>query len=179
MARIVLVTGGCRSGKSHHALKITESFEGRRLFIATCQIIDQEMEERVALHQKERKQSGWETVEEPLDLFSVLDSHRDYHTVVVDCLTLWIGNLMHETKGVDRMLDESEIAGKAVEVINSCRGRQGVVVFVTNEVGMGLVPDNPLGRRFRDLTGRCNQVFAEAADRVVCMISGMPLILKG
>ncbi len=98
--------------------------------------------------------------------------------VLVDCLTLWINNLLFTGDQPEERVDEDWVEARCEELLDTCRGRQGTVVFVTNEVGLGIVPENPLARRFRDLVGRCNQVMARRADQVLFMVSGLPLVLK-
>jgi adenosylcobinamide kinase/adenosylcobinamide-phosphate guanylyltransferase len=179
MADILLVTGGSRSGKSRHALELGEARGRDRLFLATCPRLDEEMEQRIERHVEERRAGGWQTHEEQVDLAGALGTVGG-DVVVVDCLTLWISNLMfHAGEDPDSpRIDETYVADRCGEVVAACRSRAGTVVFVTNEVGQGIVPDNALARSYRDLVGRCNQVMAAAADGVVLMVSGLPLTVK-
>jgi len=179
MARIIVVTGGSRSGKSAYAQKIAEGLPEPRVYIATAPVIDDEMKERVRKHREAREKSRWRTVEETLDLAGALRGVGDSGVLLVDCLTLWINNLIYETGEGNPMPTEESIAEKCGEVLEACAAMSGTVIFVTNEVGMGIVPGDPLTRRFRDLAGRCNQVMAEGADEVIFMVSGRPLPLKG
>jgi len=179
MARIVLVTGGCRSGKSVFAQQLAESLPGRRVFVATCQPLDDEMRQRIEKHRQERSTTNWQTIEEPLDLADALTRSRDWDVVLVDCLTLWISNLLCNAPRDHADMDEERLAGQCQQVLDACRAHPGTILFVTNEVGLGIVPDNALSRRFRDLVGRCNQVIAAAADHVTLMTCGIPLRLKG
>jgi adenosylcobinamide kinase/adenosylcobinamide-phosphate guanylyltransferase len=178
MARIILVPGGNRSGKSAYALKLAESLAGARVFVATAPITDDEMRERVHRHQEARSRSGWQTIEEPLDLVGVLSNAGQYEVVLVDCLTLWVNNVMHEAEKCGRQVDEDEIEKLCGDLLKACSERQGAVIFVTNEIGMGIVPDKALARRYRDLVGRCNQTVASAADVVTFVACGIPLDLK-
>lgn len=178
MARITLITGGGRSGKSRHALRLAESLGGKRAYVATCPIIDDETRRRVDRHKRERAARQWETIEEPLDLAGVIARRTDCDVLLVDCLTLWINNLMYEAGQRGAGIDEDTAAARAAEVVAACRARGGAVLFVTNEVGMGIIPENALARTYRDLAGRCNQVFAESADSVTLVVSGIPLTLK-
>ncbi len=179
MARIIVVTGGSRSGKSAYAQKLAESLPAPRAYIATCPVIDEETAVRVRKHQQAREQAQWTTVEETADLAGALRSAAGNRVVLVDCLTLWINNLLFAASEKNEELTEETVAEKCREVLHSCAGLPGTVIFVTNEVGMGIVPDNPLSRRFRDLAGRCNQIFAGGADTVTLVVSGLPLYLKG
>ena len=178
MAKIVLVTGGSRSGKSRYAVKLAESLGGRRVFVATCPVVDDELRERVRRHQQERASRQWETIEEPVDLAGVLSARADCEVVLVDCLTLWVNNLMYEAERRGEGIDEDAVAGLMSGVLAVCRRRRGVVIFVTNEVGMGVVPENASARKYRDLVGRCNQVAAAEADVVTLVTCGIPLTLK-
>jgi len=176
MARIILVTGGCRSGKSVHALRLAQALDGQRAYVATCPVVDDEMRKRIANHRRQRR--NWKTIEEELDLASVLRGNREYEVVIVDCLTLWVSNLMRQAEQAGRYLDEAAITRRCRALLAACRQRRGTVIFVTNEVGAGIVPDNALARRFRDLAGRCNQVMADGAGEVIFMVCGLPLTLK-
>ncbi len=166
-----LVLGGARSGKSRHAQLLAEAWAadvgGDLVFIATAQAFDDEMRDRIARHRSDRD-ARWRTVEAPLDLPEAIAGEGGA-TLLVDCLTLWASNLLL----ADRDLDE---AGEAlVATLGAATGR---VVLVSNEVGWGIVPDNPLARRFRDVAGRLNQRVAAAVDRVDLVVAGLPLRLK-
>jgi adenosylcobinamide kinase/adenosylcobinamide-phosphate guanylyltransferase len=160
------------------ALQIGQRTEGRKAFIATCPVIDDEMAHRIARHKSERAKLSWETIEEPLNLESALMRTADFQVRVVDCLTLWINNLMYECDWNSQCLDEKVILDQAERVVQMCLELNGAVILVTNEVGMGIVPDNEAARRFRDLAGSCNQMVAEAADQVILMVSGIPIHLR-
>lgn len=176
---IALVTGGGRSGKSTHALRLAEECPAPRVFIATATPVDTEMRERIRRHREERSGKGWRTIEEPVDLEGALRKARGSGVVVVDCLSIWVNNLlMEEEKGGGR-LDDDRIAGLAFGLAAECRSSADCAfIFVTNEVGMGIIPDNPLARRFRDLLGRLNQAMAGAADEVMFLCCGIPLKMK-
>jgi adenosylcobinamide kinase/adenosylcobinamide-phosphate guanylyltransferase len=176
---VILVTGGSRSGKSAYAQKLAESLPGARAFVATAPLIDEEMRDRVLRHQKARAGSaGWSTIEEPVALARALGDARRFDVLLVDCLTLWINNLMFEAEKQGRKIEEEEIEQLCRELLNALSGHPGTVVFVTNEVGMGIVPENALARRYRDLVGRCNQTIAGGADMVTFVACGIPLHLK-
>lgn len=167
-ASSTLVLGGARSGKSTYAEGLLNA--GPALYLATGQAFDDEMAERIRLH-RDRRGSHWDTMEEPLELAAALDRVLDpARPVLVDCLTLWISNLMHAGRDVDAE------TGAVCEVLARPRGP---VVLVSNEVGLGLVPDNRLAREFRDHQGRVNQRVAHICSRVVFVAAGLPLLLKG
>jgi adenosylcobinamide kinase/adenosylcobinamide-phosphate guanylyltransferase len=179
MARIILITGGSRSGKSTYAQCIAESIPEDRTYIATCPVVDEEMEKRIRKHKEARRAGNWHTIEEPTNLAAALIKAGKSRVIVVDCLTLWINNLMYDAESQNRDLGEDEIVERCGDVLDACSAISGTIIFVTNETGMGIVPDNPLSRRYRDLAGRCNQVMADRADAVAFMVSGIPLTVKG
>jgi adenosylcobinamide kinase/adenosylcobinamide-phosphate guanylyltransferase len=165
--QLTLVLGGARSGKSRYAESLTTSLPPAWIYLATAEPRDAEMAERIAAH-RSRRGAGWRTIEEPHDIAAVLAA--DEGTTLIDCLTLWLSNRMLAGADID-----TEIVG--LEVALAARLRPAVLV--SNEVGAGIVPDNALARRFRDLQGRLNQRLAARADRVVLVIAGLPLIVKG
>jgi len=179
MAHVVLITGGGRSGKSAHAQRLAESLPGPRAFVATCPVLDDEMRERVRRHREARRGKDWETIEETLALAEVLREHQEYPVILVDCLTLWINNVMYESEDDTQQPSEGEIADLCHGLLDACRERPGTVIFVTNEIGMGIIPENPVVRHYRDLAGRCNQAMAAGADEVILVACGIPLHLKG
>lgn len=168
--RVTMLTGGSRSGKSRRALELAAGY-GRRVFVATAEPLDGEMTERIRRHRAERGE-GFTTVEEPLDLGPALAGLADAEVAVVDCLTVWLGNLMYH-RGIGD-LDGAEVAA----LLAALRAPRCDLVVVTNEVGMGIVPGDAESRLFRDLAGGLNQRVAAVADRVEVMISGLPLVLK-
>jgi len=178
MADIILVTGGSRSGKSSYAQKLAEEIPGPRAYLATCPILDEEMAERCRKHQEARSHAAWDTIEEETDIAGILLSDRTHRVILVDCLTLWVNNLMYRAEQEGGCVTEEDIARKCRALLNACAAFSGTVIFVTNEVGMGIVPDNPASRRFRDLAGRCNQLVAAQADDVIFMVSGLSWPLK-
>jgi adenosylcobinamide kinase/adenosylcobinamide-phosphate guanylyltransferase len=173
MKEIVLVTGGCRSGKSAHALALAASMgSGKRCFLATCVPQDEEMKDRVARHQRDRG-GEWQTIECPVNISSAIRRVAvESSVVLVDCLTLWMNNLLAETESQEKI--ETYIDG----LKQALRDVPGSVILVTNEVGCGIVPADRLTRLFRDMAGLANQRIAAAADRVVWMVSGVPVIVK-
>ncbi|MEE8552874.1 MAG: bifunctional adenosylcobinamide kinase/adenosylcobinamide-phosphate guanylyltransferase [Desulfobacterales bacterium] len=173
MKETVLIIGGCRSGKSRYALELATQAAGRnRIFVATCVPGDNEMEERVRRHQKERSQS-WTTVEAPLSLVESVDEHgRQGNVIVVDCLTLWLSNLLLEINNPE------EIEVHIKKLTQSLEASQCPVFLVSNEVGTGIVPENRLARRFRDVAGFANQKVAACSDMVIWMVAGIPVSIK-
>jgi len=178
MARIILITGGSRSGKSAYAQSLAEALPGPRVYVATCPVIDPEMDARVKTHREARSASDWETIEEPVDLAGTFGRAVGYRVVLVDCLTLWVNNLLYEAEGRGADFTEEETAVRCREVIDACGVFPGTVIFVANELGMGIVPENEPARRFRDCAGRMNQLIAAAAETVTLVVAGLPLILK-
>jgi len=165
---VTLVLGGARSGKSRFAESLVAG-HGPGIYLATATAGDEEMMARIAEHRR-RRGANWETVEEPLALADALFRHAaPERAVLVDCLTLWLSNLMAAERDVTR---ETEA------LVGNLKDLAGPVVLVSNEVGQGIVPPTPLGRAFRDHAGRLNQTVATAADRVVLVVAGLPLMLK-
>lgn len=178
MAKIILITGGCRSGKSALAQKMAEALPGPRAYVATCPVIDAEMEVRIRKHREARRGKGWETIEETVDLAGVIRRAGAYRVLLVDCLTLWQNNLLYEAERRGEAFTMAEAAECGRDLIAACGMFPGTVIFVTNEVGMGIVPENGQARRFRDIVGHCNQQIAAAAGTVTLVVSGIPLTLK-
>jgi adenosylcobinamide kinase / adenosylcobinamide-phosphate guanylyltransferase len=178
MANIIVITGGSRSGKSDHGQRLGEAIPGSRAYIATCSVIDPETADRVKRHRTSRQARDWETIEETIDLAGVIRRSTAHKVLLVDCLTLWVNNLLYEAACRGEIFSEEATIARCREVIDACHGFPGTVIFVTNEVGMGIVPDNETARRFRDCAGRCNQIMAEAAGTVILVVSGIPLCLK-
>jgi adenosylcobinamide kinase/adenosylcobinamide-phosphate guanylyltransferase len=172
--KIVFVLGGCRSGKSRHALETAQRLFGEnKVFIATCIPHDDEMKQRVARHQEERSRD-WKTVEAPLQLpEAIIANSQAADGIVVDCLTLWISNLLMEFSAIDKV--EMQIP-RLTEALESSLSP---VVLVSNEVGNGIVPENKLARQFRDLVGSLNQAVAGCADKVIWTVAGIPVTIKG
>ena len=176
--RLIYVSGGCRSGKSRFAQDFAEQLSGRRVYLATCPVIDSEMGQRIQAHQQARLNKGWATIEEPLDPALALAQSKDCEVVLIDCLTLWVNNLLFAADQQQRELTESEVETQSLRLIRECRRGGRTIILVSNELGMGLVPADPLSRRYRDLIGRCNQVVARHADEAYFLVSGLPLQLK-
>jgi adenosylcobinamide kinase / adenosylcobinamide-phosphate guanylyltransferase len=167
---ITLVLGGARSGKSTFAERLVAEVAASRLYLATATAGDGEMADRIARH-RGRRGAGWKTLEEPLDLIGALKAHTQAdRPVLVDCLTLWLTNLM---------IAESDIDADISRLCDGLSGLSGPVVFVSNEVGLGIVPDNAMARAFRDHAGRLHQAVAALASDVYFVAAGLPLKMKG
>ncbi len=171
--QIQFYIGGCRSGKSSAALRQANQIEARRrIFVATCQPHDDEMRARIDRHRRERD-AGWETIEEPLDIAAVIGQHSAPQTVIlVDCLTLWLTNLILADADDDTLEHHFDALRQALSAA------AGPVILVANEVGLGIVPDNALSRRFRDWAGSLNQKMAQWAGEVVMTVAGIPVTIK-
>jgi adenosylcobinamide kinase / adenosylcobinamide-phosphate guanylyltransferase len=168
---IILITGGARSGKSSYAEERARELGGRRLYIATAEPKDEEMRRRIEEHQR-RRGDDWATIEEPLQLAETLLAQRGQtDCALVDCLTFWISNLLLR-------YGEKDARQKMKRLVQTIRQLDYHLVLVTNEVGWGIVPDNPLARQFRDLSGWSNQRIAAAANQVVLVVAGVPMIVK-
>lgn len=165
-----MLLGGARSGKSRLAQARAERAAGELVLVATAEALDAEMTERIARHRAERG-PRWRTVEAPRNLPEVLRREcAPGSTVLVDCLTLWLSNVM---------LADDDVAAATRELLSAIETRRGTLLLVTNEVGMGIVPETPLGRRFRDAAGRLNQAVAAAADEVLLVAAGLAITMKG
>ncbi len=167
---LVFLTGGARSGKSALAVRLASEQSAPVVFLATAQPGDEEMEARIERHRRERP-GPWRTIEEPLRLREAIEGVDGGHCLIVDCLTLWTANAL------DR-LGAEEAEARAAAAADAASARPGLTVAVTNEVGLGLVPDNPLGRSYRDLLGQVNAIWAAAADRAFLLVAGRALDLK-
>jgi adenosylcobinamide kinase/adenosylcobinamide-phosphate guanylyltransferase len=167
---VTLVLGGARSGKSSFAQAQAEAAgqSGLLVMIATGQALDEEMRQRIALHRAERGEA-WETVEAPVDLLAALGALRPGDVAVVDCLTLWLANLM---------LTDMDLEAAGGALVAAVRAVQNPLWLVSNEVGLGIVPENAMARRFRDAAGRLHRQLAAVADHVVLVVAGLPVIVK-
>lgn len=165
---LTFLLGGARSGKSAHAELLATALPAPWAYIATAEAYDEEMRERIAQH-RERRGEGWQTVDAPLDLAGALEAVPAGQPVLVDCLTLWLTN---------HMLAEHDIEAECKRLGSVLSRPRGPWFVVSNEVGLGIVPENALARRFRDAAGRLNQQVAAEADAVLMMVAGLPLKVK-
>ena len=168
-----LILGGARSGKTAHALKLVDAIAAaqglQKIYVATAQAFDGEMEDRIARHKAERGPE-WQAIEEPLDLAGVIRAQaRPDRVLLVDCLTLWLSN---------QLFAEADLDAERAAVVAAVAEAEGPIVLVSNEVGLSIVPENALARRFRDEAGFTNQAVAQAADSVIFVAAGLPLTLK-
>ncbi len=171
--KIIFITGGARSGKSRFAEELARDFSGPKAYLATAQALDAEMTERIRRH-RENRPADWQTLEEPVRVSECLETQGDrFAIILLDCLTLWISNLMMAGHPEQNILEDGE------RLIHACRRIKGSVILVGNEVGMGIVPVNVQARMFRDLSGLIQQKVARAADEVFFMVSGLPQKIKG
>jgi adenosylcobinamide kinase/adenosylcobinamide-phosphate guanylyltransferase len=169
--KIVLVLGGARSGKSTYAMRLALNWYRKPLYIATAEAGDKEMAERISIHRKSRD-ARWKCVEEPLNIAAILANPPACDGILVDCVTLWVSNVLLKEK-------RKAFEERRAELINALLRAKCPVILVSNEVGMGIVPANRLGRNFRDLAGWLNQDLASIANTVVFVVSGLPMVLKG
>ncbi len=173
MAKIIFILGGARSGKSTYALKLARNYKNKVAFIATCQALDKEMAKRIEFHKKTRP-ADWRTFEEPYKVAALLNKiGAKFGVILIDCLTLLVSNLM--LKGVK----EGAIMEEADSILSILNKSKIKAIIVSNEVGLGIVPNNKLGRNFRDLTGKVNQAFAKKSNEVFFMASGIAVKIKG
>ena len=172
-SRLTFITGPSRSGKTRLALNIAMSYPAPRGYLATAEALDEEMALRIRRHQAERE-GNFETIEEPLWLTRTLRSLlRPYRVLIIDCLTLWLSNLMAKWGE-----DEGSLRAEALEAVEFFKSFAVPTVIISNEVGWGIVPENPLARKFRDLSGNLNQDLAAVADQVILTVAGIPIFLK-
>lgn len=173
MGESIFVIGGCRSGKSGHAMALAESVSSeKRVYVATCVPHDNEMKDRVVRHQKDRDDT-WRTVETPLALWdTVRNESGSSRVILIDCLTLWVTNMLMEDYKEDRIIHSVALLTDEIEAA-ACP-----VIMVSNEVGAGIVPENKLARKFRDIAGFVNQRIAKSAGKVVWMVAGIPVEIK-
>ena len=170
--KLYFITGGARAGKSSFAERLANRLKGKRAYIATAQALDPEMTARIQQH-RERRGNAWDTFEEPLDAAGLLTRlNGQYQVILFDCLTLWLSNIMARSE------EDEAITAQCRKLVESIKDFDGDRVLVSNEVGLGIVPDNPLARRFRDLAGILNQRMAQAADEVYFMAAGIPMRIK-
>ncbi len=167
-AKLTLVLGGARSGKSLYAEGLVTAYPAPWRYLATAQSFDAEMADRIAAH-RGRRACGWQTTDAPLDLLAALRSGPIDQPILVDCLTLWLSNIMLADKPVTAEIDQ---------LVDGLKDLPGPCVMVSNEVGLGIVPDNALARAFRDHAGRLHQQIAAIADRVVFVVAGLPMMVK-
>ena len=173
MKEIILVIGGCRSGKSSFALDYANKHFRQKVFLATSQALDDEMEKRIARH-RETRGPDWKTIEEPIKLTETLASLKtDYEVVLIDCLTLWVSNLLMDGE------TEEEIISCTENLIELMKKVPQSIIVVSNEVGAGIVPENKIARIFRDIAGIVNQRLAACSDTVVLTVAGLPHVIKG
>lgn len=168
-AKVILVTGGVRSGKSSYAETLANHYPGV-VYLATAWAGDEEMADRIRQHQS-RRPASWRTIEERIDLAQILAQNHETDCFLIDCLGMWVTNVLGQP--------HANLEGELAALLKEIESFPGVVIIVSNEVGWGLVPVNELGRRFRDLLGRVNCKVAWAADTVVLMVAGCPLYVKG
>lgn len=173
MKKFILILGGTRSGKSRYAVELAKKLNRKVAFIATAISSDEEMKKRIKLHKISRPQH-WKLIEEGRNISSILSKLKSkYEVALIDCLGLLISNLLMEN------LKDKEIERRIKKLINAISKTNLTIILISNEVGMGIVPDNPLARRFRDLVGLANQMIAKNADEVIFMQAGIPLRIRG
>lgn len=180
MGKIVLITGGARSGKSRFAEQYAAKCGNRVAYLATAEVHDKEMEFRVKLHQK-RRPISWKTWEAPWDAHRALEEARreSYDIVLFDCLTLYISNILCSMNDISDSSKNYDIVHEKIELLlEQARKSKGTVIFVTNEVGAGIVPDNMLAREYRDIVGLMNQIVGQAASEVYQVTCGISVDLK-
>lgn len=179
MGKIILVTGGARSGKSTFAENYVKDLNTSKAYIATAQIFDEEMRQRIDIH-KQRRANEWHTIESPFNAEEAINACHNYPAVLFDCITIYMSNIicLPEANDMEPAQIQSKILQSIDKLITAAQKHPGSIVFVTNEVGAGIVPENKLARLYRDIAGICNQHLAQNADEVYFVISGIPLKIK-
>lgn len=175
---LVLVSGGFHSGKSKFALNFAEERGKAGLYVATLPLSDTETMDRVAVQREERERRGWSTLEVETDLLSALNQAAPGQTVLVDCLTYWINRILLDAVREEVVPNEDALARLAEQFADQARARPGLTIAVTNELGLGIAPNNDLARQFRVLIGRVNEVVATKADSVYFIVSGLQVKIK-
>ena len=177
-SKIIFIIGGARSGKSSFALNEASKIKGQKAYIATAEALDSEMKVRIERHKKDRG-NNWDTYEEPLKIIDILsDIKTKYDVVVIDCLTLWLSNLVSRNSDIIYEIEKFINALRITPAYRTGRHYALRIYIVSNEVGMGIVPDNEMAREFRDMTGVLNQKIAETADEVYLVTAGIPIKIK-
>jgi adenosylcobinamide kinase / adenosylcobinamide-phosphate guanylyltransferase len=172
----ILITGGARAGKSHYAQKLAAASGGRVLFVATAEAKDEDMRLRIEKHRKSRP-VNWDTLESPSEVGKAIDGKAgEYSVVVIDCITMLVSNVMFAAG--DEASAESAVLKEIDSLIKVMQSKSSAYILVTNEVGLGIVPDNELSRTYRDLLGRANQLLAQHADEVYLLVAGIPVKIK-
>ncbi len=164
----IFVLGGVKSGKSRFALKLAEKFQPPRLFLATAEPIDHEMQEKIKRHQAERGKD-WETLEEPLEISHSISQVKNYGVCLIDCLTVWLGNLWYYKRALDVEIER---------FLKALRNAEGNFILVSNEIGLGVVPAESTVRKYIDALGTLNQEVALICDKVYLVVAGLPVIIK-
>jgi adenosylcobinamide kinase/adenosylcobinamide-phosphate guanylyltransferase len=171
---LIFITGGRRSGKSAYALDLGETLGEERLFIATGEPIDDEMTERIERHQRERG-DRWDTIEEPVRVSEAIEGAASYDVILLDCMTLWLSQIAYKN---GEAVSEAEVLKEITTLADTCTAAPATVIAVSNELGMGIIPDNPVARKFSDLSGHMNRIMAAHADEAVLVVSGIPVKIK-
>jgi adenosylcobinamide kinase/adenosylcobinamide-phosphate guanylyltransferase len=173
---LILILGGAGSGKSAFAQRLAQQKAEKVLFVATAEAKDSEMTMRIRRHRR-RRPGQWHTVEEPLELARVIGEAASHQVIIVDCLTLWVSNLLQADKAQKPSGQEATVLAAARGLVDAYENGEATLIMVSNEVGMGLVPPYPMGRLYRDVLGRVNQLLAAQANRVYLMVAGLAVEL--
>ncbi len=176
MGKIILITGGCRSGKSKFAEQKLASIGDNATYIATAPALDTEMQARIQKHRNDRQKRNWQTIEEQINLAKAIEQANS--NVLVDCLTLWLNNLLYKAQSNNIKFTEDSILEPCQKLIQVMQKSNFTTILVTNEIGLGIVPENACTRLFRDCAGQISQQIAHIADEVIFVVAGLPLYIK-